>query len=64
MRKKESNLHFILTLGIAIGFCFSVNAGNASLGQSSPVDEAILDSLEWRCIGPANPWTGGLSSNP
>ena len=55
LRKKESHLHFVLALGIAIGFCFSVNAGNASLGQSSPFDEAILESLEWRCIGPANP---------
>lgn len=55
MKKKEGVLHSLSSLSIALCFCFFTSAGNDSLGQSSPDDVAILDNLEWRCIGPANP---------
>lgn len=55
MRKKAGVLRIPFILGITISFCFFVNAWNASLEQSYQIQEAILDNLEWRCIGPANP---------
>ena len=47
--------HFLFIFCISLIFCFFVGLGNTSQVQSSLQDKTILDNLDWRCIGPANP---------
>jgi photosystem II stability/assembly factor-like uncharacterized protein len=55
LRKKEGIRGFFSILSIALGFSFLANSANAFPNQTPQIDESSLDSLEWRCIGPANP---------
>ncbi len=55
MRKKE-HIHGIplILVIVTVSFFFFIS-GNKALGQSLEDVDFILNNLEWRCIGPANP---------
>lgn len=55
VRKKKDIQSIPFILVIAIVLCFFVSGRNVAGGQSLSDEDFILKSLEWRCIGPANP---------
>ncbi len=55
MKKRTFFSRFLSVLSVGLALCFFVGAKKATKKINVLVDESILDSLVWRCIGPANP---------
>ena len=55
MKKRTFLSRFSSVLIMGLALCFFVGAKKATKKINVLVDESILDSLAWRCIGPANP---------